>query len=272
MVASGDDIILTLTGGPANTDPDQSLGGEPSNYPITGVINNLFDNLNSSQSTNGHTDYRCIYVFNNNSIDSLYEVKAYIQSETDDGSEIELGITNKLEIQKITLVGTPTDGSFEISYTPPGESLQTRTVFWNIDLGIWTDDIQSAINSITTLNCIVTAAGSFSNRVFNLSFTDYRSHDIIGLDISNLTGVSNGSITKTIEGSPVNAVPPELDFATTPPADVVFSKPVSYDAFELGTIYPEEGFPLWIKRTTAEDTEAIASDGFKLRISANALP
>ena len=272
MVASGDDIIITLTGGSANTDPDSSLGGEPSSYPITGVINNLFDNIDSSQSSSGYTDYRCVYIFNNNSVDSLYDLKVYISSEIESGSDIELGITNRLEIQKITLVGTPTDGSFEISYTPPGESLQTRTVYWDLDLGVWTQNIQNALNSITTLNCIVTAAGSFSNRVFNLSFTDYRSHDIIGLDISNLTGVSTGSVTKTIEGSPVNATPPELDFATTPPADVDFSRPVSYDAFEIGTIYPEEGLPVWIKRTTEADTEAIASDGFILRISANALP
>ena len=64
------DIVLQLSGGNANTDPNQSLGGYISNDPGGEIttsnnnLNNLFDNITKSENFNNTTDYRCIFILN----------------------------------------------------------------------------------------------------------------------------------------------------------------------------------------------------------------
>ena len=51
MVISSSDISTTLSGGSSNTNPDLSLGGPASSYPITG--NRLFNDISDTSATNG---------------------------------------------------------------------------------------------------------------------------------------------------------------------------------------------------------------------------
>ena len=61
MTATTSDIVMVYTGGSVNTDPSQSLGGNPSNQPVSGLANNLFKDITDAQSVSGLIDYRCFY-------------------------------------------------------------------------------------------------------------------------------------------------------------------------------------------------------------------
>lgn len=270
MTATAEDIVLVLTGGSFNTNPNESLGGDPSNQPIIGTLNNLFDNISDTDAAAGVTDYRCIYIFNNNEIDSFYNVKLYISSQVADGADVQLGIFETTETQRITVTGTVTSGSFQISYTPPASTLQTRTVTYNADQGVWATNLETAINSIDTLSCTVTAAGTFGNRIFNILFDDNRSHDLLGVSTSGLVGSGLGiDSAKSTTGSPINAIPTLLEVETTPPFEVSFVDTSVDEPIEIGTLYPEEGFPIWIKRTIPAGATAMLGDGFSLKILAS---
>ena len=62
-VVSGD-IVYFMSGGSGNSNPNNSIGGDPSSSPISGLVNNLFDNISPEETTAGKTDYRCFYIFN----------------------------------------------------------------------------------------------------------------------------------------------------------------------------------------------------------------
>lgn len=266
MSASANDLVIVLTGGNSNTSPNLSLGGDPSSQPLIGVLNNLFDNVSAAEAEAGRVDHRCVYIFNNNSNDTMYDMQYYIESEVAGGANIQTGISKKNEKQKITITGPVTGGSYEISYTPPGEEDPVvETVSFNADTATWAINLENAINAIPTLDVSVSAGGTFENWIFTITFTDYRSHDLLDLDVSGLTGTGTitGDITRTVVGAPVNSIPPELESETTPPNGINFTDALT----AIGPLYPEEGFPLWIQRTVPEGTEAVAEDGFNIRIT-----
>ncbi|RDJ35509.1 MAG: hypothetical protein DWQ19_11880 [Crenarchaeota archaeon] len=267
MVATASDLSLVLTGGGSNSDPNSSLGGNPSSTPITGVLNNLFDNISDSEAISGKTDYRCIYLFNDSTSNTFYDTKLYIGSGAT--GQIQLGITSVKDVQKITIVGGATGGSFEIAYTPPGLSEETQTVNYNANAATWASNLETAINAISTLSADVVAGGTPSDRTFTITFTDYRDHDLLGLDISSLSapGSLSGSISKVTVGAPINLIPDTLDADTTPPTGVTFTSPTIGSPLEIGTIYPEEGLPIWIKRTTTAGATATLGIGFTLKVS-----
>jgi len=271
MTASASDIGIVLTGGSGNSNPNLSLGGDPSNIPITGILNNLFDNVGSDEALAGCTDYRCVYIFNNSSVDSFYNVRFYTIPGENLQSSIQFGLSNSTESQKITISGPVTGGSFDVSFTPPAQEEEIVTVDYNTDPATWGLNLENAINNITTLSgSTVTVAGTFSDRVFYITFSDFRNHDLLGLDSNGLTGGTiTGSVARTNAGSPINSIPPQLDVDTTPPSGVSFYTTSNVEMLNVGTIYPEEGFPLWIKRTVAAESSAVVEEGFSLRIVFN---
>lgn len=264
MVATASDLTLVLTGGSSNISPSNSLGGDPSSTPISGVLNNLFDNITDSQATAGRVDYRCIYLFNDSSSNIFYDTKFYI---SDASGDVQLGWQLEYDEQRITIAGGASGGSFDISYTPPGLPPETQTVAYNADPSVWRANLETAINTISYLDANVAVGGTGSNRTFDIQFTDYRNHDLFGLDITGLTGGTiTGSVSKLTGGSPINAIPPLLDAPTTAPAGVVFFSPTAGSPAIVGTLYPEEGLPIWIRRTTAAGTLAAQNVGFSLKV------
>lgn len=271
-MATASDIVLVLTGGSGNSNPNLSLGGEPSATPITGVLNNLFDNISEATALSGQVDYRCIYLFNNNSIDNFYNVKLYLDSIVGSNTNVQLGITSIDEKQTITITGPVTGGSFTVTFAVPGNEAQTiNPVAYNPDPSLWGGNLQAVINSIPFLSgAEVVVSGDFSARVFNIKFADSRNHDLTAVDVFGLTGGSiTGSVAKVAGGSPINAIPPLLDVATTPPAGVAFFSPTIASPIEIGTLHPEEGLPIWIKRNSPASAVPASGDGFTLKIAAS---
>ena len=273
-MVNASDIALVLTGGSANTVPNLSLGGDPSGYPIGFTINNLFDNVTENQATAGSTEYRCMYIFNNNISDSFYNLKVYAVLITGSVSDIELGITQTSEIQNVTITGA-TGGSFDISYLPPTQgTVETRTVLYDADPATWASNLQGELNSIPTLaDVIVSPAGNFTSRIFNVLFSgdnDYRNHDLLEVDDTDLTGgVISSSVSKSIGGAPINSIPVLLETESTTPSGVTFYSTSEEEPILIGSLYPEEGFPLWVKRIVTAGSEAVAGEGFTLKLIAN---
>lgn len=278
-LTSADDISLVLSGGTVNLNPNASLGGEPSSNPITSaVLNNLFADISSDQSTDGYEDYRCIYMFNDGQT-SVYSIEVWISSDDDDGSTMEIGIEDQNENQRITISGAAlTGGSLTLSYK--GKTFTTNR---NSDLGVWATDIQTKILAMTddddkkffnSVSVIAQNAGA-STVIFDIIFSGIdakRNWDKFNVETNSLSpsGV-NVLITTPKEGAPINTIASEINLETTPPGGVGFFAASEISPITIPVLHPNEGFPLWIKRTTPPGTLAKENDGFILSFKAESL-
>ena len=104
-VPTANDIAIVLSGGETNIDPNASIGGIPSTTPLQdNIIDNLFGDVAPTDATNGLTDYRCFYVFNDASA-ALYNIQLYVNGIATGGSAIQLGVDQSDEIQRLTVSG-----------------------------------------------------------------------------------------------------------------------------------------------------------------------
>lgn len=91
-----------------------SLGGAiTATEIVSGVLNNLFDNVTSAEALNGDTEYRCIYVKNTNPTIDLTNAKVFISADTaspDTSFEIGLGTSGKNTVEQTI----PSEGSVPV--------------------------------------------------------------------------------------------------------------------------------------------------------------
>lgn len=280
MATNAEQISVVLSGGTVNINPNAALGGDPSSSPITtGVLNNLFDDVSPEEGRDGHEDYRCIYLFNDGET-TIYNIKVYIHEDFEGGSTMELGIESRDETQRITINGgSMTGGSLELSYRG-----QPFTINHNSDLGVMATQLQTALRALTDnddkkffRDVTVTAQTAGSGTViFDIRFVNRdgkRNHDKLE-EVNNLLeplGVIDVFITTPQEGAPINTIAPEINVETTPPGGVGFFAASLISPITLPRLDPDEGFPLWVKRTTEAGVEAKEKDGFKLRFSAQSM-
>lgn len=267
MVVESSDISLVLSGGSSNTLASDSLGGDPSFKAISNEMNNLFDDNTSNQIDSGYTDYRCIYIFNDGD-SAFYNVYVYISNETTDGADINIGVSTSLtDTQRIKIVNglLVTSGSINLSYS--GNSV---VIPHNSDLSVWSSNFENQFNSIDPLsgvNCSFNISGN--DVFFEISFLDLddnKYHDTISLVSNSLVGVDPSVvITKLIDGGPINTVATEIGFATNEPASVSFDSYTISNKLFIGTLYPNEGFPLWFKRTV-NSTVSFLEDSVSIRV------
>jgi hypothetical protein len=79
------DLLLRLSGGAANADPDLALGGIMSTTTAispTVAEENLFNNFTAAETTAGSTKYRGLYLLNNHGTISLTASAVYIPTQT----------------------------------------------------------------------------------------------------------------------------------------------------------------------------------------------
>jgi hypothetical protein len=274
------DISMVLSGGTVNLNVNDSIGGEPSSSPVTdGNLNNLFSDVTSEQTAAGYEDYRCVYLFNDGET-PVYEVELWIDEDFDGGAEVELGVTNRNESQRITISGgVVTGGTFTLSYRS-----ESFVVTYDPNLAVWAASLQEGLDELEDDegelffdSVTVTAQNGGSGTViFDIAFAGLdakRNLDKLLL-VSNAL-VSVDSITIFIsapsEGSPINTVAPEINVETTPPGGVVFFAATRQTPITLPILKPEDGFPLWIKRTVVAQTEAKEMDGFRLSFRSESL-
>lgn len=270
-ITSFSDISFVLSGGSSNINPNASLGGEPSSYPIVDfMVNNLFDDITSAQSQEGHEDYRCFYVFNDGPT-PVYQINIWVASEYAGGASVQLGVDYKNELQRVIIGSVDvTGGSFTLSYN--GTSF---LVNHDPDLGIWATNLQTAINNLGTLDDVqVIGQYASGNTLFDVSFTGRdgkRWHPELLITSNDLVPETTMSVSTLQVGSPINTIAAEIGTETNPPGGVVFYTVSSTSPITVPRLDPEDELPIWVKRTVLENTEAVTEDGFTFRFSAESL-
>lgn len=98
MPIADTDILLRLSGGSGNSDPNASLGGVMSTSTVItdNTLHNLFDKVTGAESTAGDTEYRAFYVLNNHGSLTLQAPKIWIDSETTHtGEDVEIALAGE---------------------------------------------------------------------------------------------------------------------------------------------------------------------------------
>jgi hypothetical protein len=259
---SVNDIGYVLSGGSNNVDPALSTGGDPSGYPIAGNFNNLYDNIVTEEATTGLIDYRCIYIFNNNGNSSLYNPELYM-TQVAEGSTIKIGTLLVTENQKIIILGTPTSGSFTITY-----DTESAIINYNADSSVFATNLQNGLNTLGDLSGVevtVTATPTFYFSVMFKGDDNYRSHSLLEV-VNNLVGATSITVTRMAYGSPINSIAPSLPTDLVPPTNVYFYEYSSESPIYLKTLKPGDGLPVWIQRTTLAGVEGLDLDGFTIAL------
>lgn len=269
-------MSLVLSGGSGNNDPNLSLGGQPSAFPITsGQLNNLFDDVTAEEASDGLNEYRAVYIFNDG-LETVYNVKLWLDSQTEGGSDIFIGVTEQDEVQRLTILGTTTSGTITMSYNS-----KPFTTNFDANINIWAQNIQSSMNGLLNdddepmLNdVIVTGQISGINRFFDITYTGIdgkRDHPIVLIVSNNLSPDSLTSTSLLLQGSPVNTVAPAIDVETTPPGGVTFYNATIDSPINILKLNPGEGFPFWLKRTTLSGATTLKRDAAVLKIRIQSL-
>jgi hypothetical protein len=275
-VIQTNDIVYVLSGGTTNPDPENSLGGDPSSSPVLSGLNNLFNNVSQDDAQNGLTDYRCIYIFNNSLVETLWNSKIFTQGEISSGADSEVGFIFANEIQNLTVIGNVTGGTLTLSYE--GNNF---TFSYSSNLSTWVANFQSAIRSVATLEEVqISAQTSISVdlqtvTVFTILYTGTsgkRFHPILDVVANALTPSAIVSASRSIGGSPINSIATVIDHATTTPNGVVFSPATLEEPVVIGHLRSTDGFPVWIKRVTPPGTQPLAGDGFTIVVGGTAFP
>ena len=87
MPIVGSDLQMFLSGGSTgagNTDPAESLGSVITSTAVdqNTTLNNLFDDVGSTESADGDIEYRCVWIKNNHASLTLQNASVYIYSNT----------------------------------------------------------------------------------------------------------------------------------------------------------------------------------------------
>jgi hypothetical protein len=272
MTIAISDIKYLYSGGVSNTNQNLSLGGSPSIYQVTNNL--LFDNVTALQSNAGATDYRCIYITNDNATDSLYNATIYISYETPGTVNVQLGFLSQNDRQYVNISNfdSITGGTITLTYTDT--SSHNFTFSYNSDISVFSSNFQTVITAIGGLED-VTVAGSISlgSVVFEINFlggSANRYHETLSENANNLTYTGSApvvSIVKSVDGSPINREAESIDFETITPTSVLFSDS-PYIIEELKGL---DIIPVWVKRVVSANTVAVENDGFTLKIKGNAV-
>lgn len=109
-------LVLRLTGGAANSDPDASLGGVSSANAVSATaLNNIFDNVSSAEAAAGDTEYRGIDVFNTGDATAT-GINIWMGTETSSTS-------SSLDIGKVTSPIGDTESIADESTAPVGTGI-----------------------------------------------------------------------------------------------------------------------------------------------------
>lgn len=265
MAISLSQIEFLLSGGNNNNSPSKSLGGGISSFPIIGSLNNLFADVTSEEAEVGKTDFRCFYINNLSTIDSLFNSKIFIYSQKVLGSTVQLGIPKDTDVQELKIVGSVVSGSVVLKYNQ-----QEISVPWGGSSSNFSSNIISSFESAGIPGVEVTFSGS-STITFNISFkglSNYRNHPTLELFVNDLSGITKPIVTikKIKEGKPINSIAPSLAVETVIPSGVDFYNTNSEEKVDLGTLRPSDFVPVWVKRTTNPNTDFEEKDYFIFKI------
>lgn len=267
MTITSNDISFVYSGGQNNIDPSKSIGGIPSNNIIEGELNNLFSNLRKEESEAGLVDYRCFYMFNNSSTDALYNASVCMQNQISGVGDCQIGINKSTHKQVLSLNIGAISGSFSLKYE---NAYETIPIAWNDNYLVFQQNIQDALNNLDPLSGVFVQ--KTSENVFIISFLEKdndRNHEKLVVINNNLVPSITISVETMAEGQPINSIASLLPTRFTTPYGTTFYNTNSSSKIILGNLYPGDGVPIWIKRSSLGTVSNDQLNGFSLRLSGN---
>ncbi len=261
-------VSFVYSGGGSNIFPEKSLGGSPSAFPIQLGLNNLFDDSFSSGILR-QNDYCCFYVFNDN--DSTYrDAVIWVESQTDGGADIQLGLRTAVEKQKIIIEAIAVTGG---SLTMDVGGCEF-TFSYSSDITVWASNLKSALITSCSLTNADVVGSTFDSGptelfIFEITFdTTNSAYDLIEFVSSTLTGsgILTPAIQRIVAGGPINEIAAAIGNKNTIPAGVSFGLTNRSMPTSVGTLKSNEGFPVWVKRTIPTDAVKTTPDGFIFKI------
>lgn len=105
---------IRLSGGASNTSPAASIGGAESSHNAS---SNLLDIITGVQARDGHTDYRVIYVHNDDETDAT--VNAWINDDEPYPGSEHLAIAVALEDAGVPALANETSAPEDVSFSSP---------------------------------------------------------------------------------------------------------------------------------------------------------
>lgn len=276
MTIATTDIAFVLSGGSSNTNPDAALGGDPSVQPI--INNRLFSDVTPDQASAGVTDYRCVYITNENATDTLYDAEVFFDMVVEGAVTVNVGFNfqNERQVVNISNANLITGGSFTLAYTDT-TGQHNFTVNYDPNYAQWAANFQAAITALPNLGSVTVQISQTTDSVaFEIDFVGSagnRFYDQIVLASNNLlpTGTTTLAIAKVVNGGPINSKADVIDVATTTPINIVFQSALSTAPVIVGDLRPLDFLPVWIQRVVPANTSAIENDGFILRLSGSAI-
>lgn len=87
------DFVTRLSGGAGNAVGNSSLGGAKSSTNASSSLNGLFDTTSAAEAAAGVVDYRCVYLHNNNGVDTMTNAVVFVSSNTPNANTtIDIGV------------------------------------------------------------------------------------------------------------------------------------------------------------------------------------
>ena len=262
MTITSSDIVFVYSGGSNNSNSNESIGGPPSINEILGIGNNLFSDVTKTESTLGKTDYRCFYIFNNSSLDYLYDASIRIYSQIEGLSNALIGVSRTSDVQILDLKQLPLVGTIKLKYS----IYTTSLIDWDYNPLVFCQNIKTALDNLNPISGV--EVQSIDSKTYSINFPIGRNYELLTIAENHLYPAAgpiiDANIYKQSEGQPINSIAPKIPTEETVPFGVNFS-----NAVNLGDIGPGEGMPIWIKRTTSGSTADNQQNGFTLRLVGN---
>ena len=147
------DLLLRLSGGAGNTDPDLALGGVMStSTAISPTVSeeNLFNNFTSAETTAGSTKYRGLYLLNNHGSISLTASAVYIPTQTPSTTTaVAIALAGEGVNATMETIADELTAPAGESFTAPatfGAGLSTGTLTFGQRYGLWVRVIVDALS------------------------------------------------------------------------------------------------------------------------------
>jgi len=264
---------LRYSGGGSNSSSSLSLGGDISSVIITNPTY-LFSNISVDEAIAGKTDYRCIYAYNSSGF-NLGNSKILLPPQVIDGSTVKIGIKYATEEQIIKIKGYVTGGTLNITYTHYDGTPITFYSNFQSPPESWAASMQNSLRTLTGWSGItVEVSQSQTSAIpletaFHVKFLgdgNNRYHNTMQVQ-SNLINCLDATVSKMIDGSPINTKAQLITNEKTSPLNMVFSNGIL--PLTIGNIRKNEYFPLWLQRNTPVNSNPKLNDGFTLRIQSD---
>lgn len=237
-----------IGGSGTNCLPQNSLGGDPSNCPVTTTINNLFESLTTEQTQEGRIDYRCFYIFNDSLTEDLPNSSIFFNNQYNAPAQLQIGVNTFDDVQKITIATSPVSGTIKITF----DAVETSAITLGGSISTNQTNIANALNALASLSGVTVLGADFGTyQTYTLTFSGAdgnRFQPQVSVSNNSLSGSPSITVQKSVNGSPINTVAPVVVSGLNAPAGINFYSTDPDNRKIIGTLKSGEGFPIWIKR------------------------